>query len=570
MSVLAFPRKARASQAAASATAAEHAAPLSIRGRVGWALPFLVASGLLGPSLVWVCRDRAVWPWDPAWYGEVAVQLYYTLRHEPAKWVSAMTHAIGAKAPGVAWWAQLFVPLRRVFGSIDAAFLVSVLATQAMTLLLVWKTGRTLNGGRGVLVPLAGCLLVGSAPLFVGLSHQFFPEPLQALAVAWFFYLALVSRNWPRLRILTHLLGATSVAMLAKSSSPLYCFLPGLIAACNLLPHRFRSSDPPRQHRLWAALTFTASAGLFVLTVWWYRANFGPMMTHVYNSSVGEMALMYGKRAQFREKFAFWTSAMGHALFQPRGFTAALTLVGVQLARAAVRVVREKRLRAGDLLALAALVHVLAMLTAFCLSINEESRYLLPGLPALAVLFLWALSGLRTRLIALGFVALLAYQWVGVQSVAHGFAANTSGNYWLLPVDPDPAHDEGLKQLIQFTTREDRLVNRYNVVGIELTWFNANSLNYYAEKDRVSSHKRAYYTGLGYAENDVDKAYRRMEDLNAVSFISLAASRQPSPPHPLNAVSLPVLERVSRDDAFVQVPYASEAGVVIFQRNARP
>src|SRR6266851_854097 len=151
----------------------------------------LFYSILLLPSFVWVFLDRSVWPWDQAWYGEVTVQLYSTLRHEPGKWLQAMIAAFGTKPPAIAWIGQWFVPFGKRMGSIDLALHLSVLLIQFLTLVMVWRLGREVFPERSRWLPAIGCLFVGSAPLFIGLSHQYFPEPLQNLAVLWIFYIAL-------------------------------------------------------------------------------------------------------------------------------------------------------------------------------------------------------------------------------------------------------------------------------------------------------------------------------------------------------------------------------------------
>ena len=67
------------------------------------AFPYGICAVLLLPSLYWIARDRAVWLWDQAWYGEVSVDLWYLLVHHPVQWQGAATQAFGIKAPGIAW-----------------------------------------------------------------------------------------------------------------------------------------------------------------------------------------------------------------------------------------------------------------------------------------------------------------------------------------------------------------------------------------------------------------------------------------------------------------------------------
>src|SRR6266545_2399673 len=79
-------------------------------------LPYSLLALSLAPSVLWIALDEHVWPWDQAWYGQVTVELYYTLREDPGEWLPAMVHAFGIKAPGTAWLGQWFVPLGALFG----------------------------------------------------------------------------------------------------------------------------------------------------------------------------------------------------------------------------------------------------------------------------------------------------------------------------------------------------------------------------------------------------------------------------------------------------------------------
>src|SRR5580658_6859979 len=99
----------------------------------------LFCSAALIPSLVWAVRDRRVWPWDQAWYGEVSVDLWYLFTHAPGQWLWTMATALNMKPPGAAWLGQLFVPLRDVLGSVEAALLFSIVLTQLIVLMLIYR-----------------------------------------------------------------------------------------------------------------------------------------------------------------------------------------------------------------------------------------------------------------------------------------------------------------------------------------------------------------------------------------------------------------------------------------------
>src|SRR5260370_25875737 len=89
-------------------------------------LPYIVSVLLVLPNFYWVLKDKTVWPWDQAWYGEVSVDLWYLLTHHLGQWPAAMLSAFGSKTPGVAWFGQFFVPLGQAVGSIWVGLLLSI------------------------------------------------------------------------------------------------------------------------------------------------------------------------------------------------------------------------------------------------------------------------------------------------------------------------------------------------------------------------------------------------------------------------------------------------------------
>jgi len=167
--------------------------------------------------------------WDQAVYGKAAVELFSTFRYSSNHWLPRMLNVLNVQAPGVSWLGQIFVPVGYLLGSIDVGLLLSILITQVLTLVLMYHTIRELSP-QNELVPLMGCLAMGSTSLFVALSHQYLAEPLQLLAVTWFVLIMSFAPKWSRAVTLSQLLAAIPVAMLAKASSPLYCVGPGLVA----------------------------------------------------------------------------------------------------------------------------------------------------------------------------------------------------------------------------------------------------------------------------------------------------------------------------------------------------
>jgi hypothetical protein len=522
--------------------------------------------------LIWVCLDRSVWPWDQAWYGEVTVDLYHLLAHDRGQWFQGLLGVLGSKAPGIAWVGQLFVPLGERLGSVDLGLHLSVLVTQFLTLLLIYAAGRELCGRSGRLVPLAGCVLVGTTPLFVAMSHQYLVEPQQTLAVAWVYCLALFGRRWPRPRLLAHLFAAGTLALLAKMSSPLYCLLPGLMAVVHLFLPRRGAGRSSRLSLCLQALELVAGLAFLLLTAAWYYKNFRQVYTHSYQSAVGEVALQYGTIGTFGSKAKFWWAAVQNGLFTPLLCSVTVFLILAAVVSRFGRFRREgvwQSFRTADWLALFAFVHLAGVFVSCCLSINEETRYLAPCLPAMALLLMWGLTQLPGRAVGIVLVLLGVAQGVEVHAITLGYRDNTY-NRWLRAAERDPTHAAEVEQLVARTSAGEEGANHVHVVGVELPWFNANSFNYYAAKNRLGTGKRAYYTSLGYAQTDTEKALAWMESCRSVYFISLEPTRQPQPPDFLNQVALPVLRRISQDEKYTPLSIPSTCGVVVFKRAQKP
>ena len=67
----------------------------------------------------------------------------------------------------------------------------------------------------------------------------------QAVAVAWFVLIMARAPRWSPLLTISQLLLAAAVAMLAKVSSPLFCFGPGMAALYYAVRYRGQSASEP-------------------------------------------------------------------------------------------------------------------------------------------------------------------------------------------------------------------------------------------------------------------------------------------------------------------------------------
>jgi len=550
---------------------------------LGWGV--LIVTLLMAPSLFWALRDVSVWPWDPAWYGEVTVGLYFQARHDPQHWLAGMLAAFGSKPPFVSWFGQLFMPFARLVGGVEPALLLSILVTQGATLALVYRIGLLLTPGDR-LVPLAGTLFTAAMPLFAGMSHNYFAEPVQTLTVIAMVWLALVAHRLSLLRLLTALVGLVSLGLLAKSTTPLYMLVPGLVCLWVMVGRWRKLSHRCRSIGVIDLTLLVLVCVIVVMTGLWYAYNYQAVIGHMIDATMSDVVLNYGRRADFITKLGFWLNQLqgatcvlwaleaGAAAFVGAAF--AWWIVKRRVAGAATEAgpVRSS-IRPPLMVAVAALAQVTVVLAAFSVQINEETRFLLAALPLLVVAGMASLAALRSsphpfvRPLAAGITGLAVTaglcQFLAVQAFAFGLSTTpTGGSPWLAPAITDPRARDSLTEVVRLTCPAE-LSNRYVVIGVERPNFNANSAAFYAEKWRRVVGYRCSYTSLGYAEQDIDRAMHRLDELNTSFFVTFSAERLPAQPDAFNQVSRAVLEIVARSPRY-QLKFETNEMVKVFRR----
>jgi hypothetical protein len=532
---------------------------VQLTGSIAAAL-FCVAT--LIPSLLWAMRDRRVWPWDQAWYGEVSVDLWYLLTHAPGRWLQLMANGLSMKPPGAAWLGQFFVPLRAPFGSVEAALLFSTLLTQLAVLALIYRISVNLAPRSRAIGFIAVAAAAGTQG-FVGLSHQYMVEPLQCLAVAWTILIALRCTEWPRARTLIHLASAMLLGMLAKASTPAYQLVPIAFTLIGLA----RSRQPWDFKAEWRRRPSTALIFAFILSgafgALWYLRNYAEVLRHI-RESVGDVGLDYGYRAPLAQKFILWLRFLDQAFLDPYlvwllGFLALAAGGAVLITR-----VPLSGWRRPSLIGSLSVVQIVIVLCSLAVNDVVETRYLYALLPYVTIVMIVFCAAARYRVVQIVALVVCLGQWAAVNRASFELAPVLTNQYpWLVPIVRNSTAYRELSDVIQRTN----IFRGYNIVAIEEPWLNSNSAEFFAAKNRLGTGLRSFYTSLGYAEKDPAAAMNRIGEFSARFVITLDEPFQ-SPPNFINLVTLPVLRELKSSAHFSRVPFKSEKGILIFERQS--
>jgi hypothetical protein len=531
--------------------------------------PWLLSGILLAPSALWIAKDRSVWSWDPSFYAMDSTDLWYVLTHHPTRWPERMIAIFQAKAPGIAWLGQFFVPLGRWMGSVELGLMMSILLCQFVTLLLIFAIGRRVAPGP-IGPALGGTLLVAGGPLFVGMSHLYLTEALQLTAIAYVLWISVEAETSPPLRVLLHLILAGVVGLLAKVTTPVYVIFPAAWAIFHAAVRFRRGKDP--LHVGWGEFGLAASVAVVGgAAFFWYLRNGKHVYQFALLAASSDMALAYGQRAPFFTKLGTWVGAMSRVLFtQPvawflLAFGAAAPLIILVRSRPRLEVLPPKP-GASRLFVLGMVAQVLLVLAFLGTTVNEETRYLLPLSPFFAVLAVSAVAALGDRRTAVAVCLILGSQWAVVNSRQLGWLPPEEGaSWWSGPPQSDAGRIRDVAAAVRATC-DDRSVGRWSTVGVDFAWLNHYTLMFYATKDQFDHPGRCYYQYLGHAPKDPVEAMRLVQAMDGAYFISLELPAMPKPPDFLNVISAEVTRRVEGDSTFERVPFTSSSGISLHRR----
>jgi hypothetical protein len=516
-------------------------------------------------SVVWLLKDQTVWPWDQAWYAETALDLRYATTGGFGAWLDGMVNAMGSKPPLLPWLGQAFVPLSHVVGTVEPALLLLNVFCQIATLSLVYQTARSAGAGLGA--SMVGVVLTGGSSLFIGMTHQFFVEPLQMLCAAALAWTAVNSTRMPKVRVISLLLMLTAISFLTKSSSftfvvPLMIYvIAALVISREPVKTRATFLDP------FAVLLSVLAAGAAIA---WYAVNWKAMAQHFANATSTDFALLYGSLGSIPDKLVYWCRALALALSPLPSYALVLTVTIIAgLAISSWRIFKARpskwlveAVSSKTLFNVVLLGQIVVTVYGLATQINEESRFLAPTLPIIGILSAWSLGVIARPVLSSGFLILTAAN--AILSIAYAHHADPfriSPSVWLKPY----AVDDNKERLIQIVRMTCPVGNRYVIVGVEYPNFNANSASFYSAQQRRVTGQRCYYTSLGYAESSLQAALKRIDVIKPEFVATIKPERQATTADSFNRVAKPAAEHLRSDPRFAPVPGAPD-DVEIYRR----
>jgi hypothetical protein len=525
----------------------------------------VVGGAAVCPSFVWAIMDKSIWPWDPAWYGQVSVDLWATLHLDPGRWPSAMDHAFGSKPPGIAWFGQFFVPLGSAVGRVPLFALVGTLLCEGATVAIVFATVRRLT--TKLAAALLAALIVAGAPLFVSVGHEYVAEPLQGLSVAWLLYALASACAWRRSLTVACIFASVGLGLLAKLSTPFYMVFPATVALL-LAVLRPGSGRGAWFRDLRVVAVSVAGMLLWLGDLGWYATNWAAARAHADTLN----STLYGGHAALGTKLHWWLPHFDQALFPPFFDLAAAAAVGASVGLAIWRRSAVSVPTLATTVSSVATVGFVLLLLA--LHPVNEIRYTFPLIVCAGVAVATVVSIARVRLltVATAVVFLAEFGIVAAQGFGSGLARRS---YPAITRPTSPVFNRALEAVVRETCTPETN-GRINVVGGDFAFFNANTLAFLADTHFASSGRRCYYTPLGYAETSVDRAWHRVLQFQPPYYVSLdygnPENRLPpaqragvGPGDAFNVVDQRVFHKVATSPHFEVVPASRILGLVVFK-----
>lgn len=514
--------------------------------------PAVIITAFLISSAVWILLDQRVWWWDQAVYGYWTLRLWHARLSGVGAWADAMMHTLGSQQPLIAWIGQFFVPLRHLTGQFESAILLLNVLAAAGTLTLIYCTGRRL--GADVVSSLVGVVVCGGSGLFIGLTHQYLVEMTQCFAAAFMMFAAWRAEKRSVARTFALLLVVVALSFLSKSSSVTFVLpmMTYIVVALSITRQNARPVFQYADALLLVVAVLTAGAAAT-----WYAINWQHMVQHFINATMTDHTLHWGSPVNLPVKLEFWSGWFLKSLSPfPLISISIVALIAGSLAISIIRLLKrapgewaQASVENGTLFALALAGTIIATLFAFSLQVNEDTRFVLPLIPAAGILVAWSLSIIRNQIVQTLLFMTLALNAVSNHAYAHGRNPfHLTPHNYLLPVDRNTSDKVLLTDAVRSSCQRES-ASRPNFIVVSYATLNGNSINFYSEKDSYMLGYRCSYTTFNFIETDLKRALDRIDAVAPAYVLTVSPEKQP-PADFVNVVSRAVTEHLAHNPQY--------------------
>lgn len=531
---------------------------------------------LVLPSIVWIALDRQLFGGDQSGYGTTSIRLFRTLTEDAGNWMGELLRAEPHKGPGIAWIGQFFVPLGDLIGSIDDALVLSVCLVHALGVWLVYMAMLETSGGRRA-VAVISALAMSSAPLFVGLSHQFFTEAFQLLGTCFFVRVLSQAERLPAAVTLSRLWLASLYILAARASSPVFVVVLGPTIL-------FRAFAVARRSRDWGWRSrevrpnVLAGVAATALVGFWYQRNLGTVVAHV-ERSTGSGA--WGRKDTHLSTLGYWLDTALHGFFRTEFLALYLLLVvwGAWRLRGAILAwIGAPRLTPSLILTLTCAAQIVVTLLVFSMQANRLERLLLPLWPCIVVLVGASAIHLAPPALVKSMLAAFALQFGVVHASVFGVSWLPPYPSWYVAVlyrDLDEVHV--MKEVVKRTCSKREKERYLNIIAVDSTmwgdWFGPVPAGYAAAKRYGLRVPCSFdYAGARFFGMDPEATWSDIEARDVEYVVTNDPTIYPPPPETMNRALKPathprLLQLIEQSGQFVKEPMTFEPGIWVFRRD---
>lgn len=470
---------------------------------------------LLVPSLIQVLSTTPIWPWDQSFYGTMSINSWLRLITQPQFYFYDFSKIASTHAPGIALVGQFFVPIGMALKSIDHGLLLSIILEMFVCLMLIVATGKGLNPKHAT-VPFIGALIVASAPFFVLLSQTYLVEALGLVAASYFFWILATFEKRRADSNLAHLLFASFVCLASKVSCPVFCVVPGVVILSRLLIWHNKELLPKSKT---TALAMVASLLALGLVAAWYITNFSALTQFVREVSVGRVSGYHGYQVPYWEKYVGW----GILLLLNWTVGRLLLILPVMLAVAALDWLQQA-VKAGvnksalqkhhNIVLITALVQIAVGIAVLAKTGSADPRYGVALLPAYAVVVMTWCSTIDSKRFLAILATILVFQFC--------LAQRSNPTWTVKGSQGDAFHQLRIKKVHELCELAADANQRglSVVLGVNVNWLNANTLNYEALKLRCFGLPAGKFEGYTYLVKE-RRVRRLLQKKQAFVFVGM-------------------------------------------------